>query len=289
MGGRNAQSGPQNVASTPQTVGGTFDPQPTEEPPLPDITPTAIVPSSTPTPAILQAAVLITPLSISTLAPTGNAFPTPKSSFNSGEPIHTLTWAPTGDKLLYATSAGNLYWTDSDGSNPTVLHQYEPDTIWSLLDDQQPLSNTLILRHAGAIQDTGRGPGHLDVVHFTPGQPPTIDEVGDTDLPFQIHWWASDRASGTVIGDYIGGEQLVTVDANGHLVNQRNIPYMYSGAVQPGGTWLAYATSQQATSTAFVGSSPQTIYLLNLNTGQRLQLTPPGMGWHVFSWSPDGN
>ena len=75
----------------------------------------------------------------------------------------------------------------------------------------------------------------------------------------------------------------------GRLVSSVNIPYMESGAIQPGGTWLAYATSQQTTETSFYDSTPQTIYLLNLSTGQRLQLTQPGMGWQVFNWSPDGN
>jgi hypothetical protein len=294
MGGSNAQSQPQNIADLPQNVKSRLDPQPTVEPPLPGLTPTASIARSTSTPAVLQAAVLVTPASISTLAPTGNAFPPPKSSFNSREAIDSMALAPTGDKLLYVTNSyvtnsANLYWANLDGSNPTLLHQYESDAVWSMLEDQQPMSNTLILRHGGPVQGEGRGPGHLDVVHFTPGQPPTLDEVDDAGFVFQIRWWRPDRASSIVIGAYVGGDQLVTLDANGHLVERRNIPYMYAGAVQPGGIWLAYATGQQASSTAFVGSSPQTIYLLNLNTGRRLQLTLPGMGWRVFSWSPDGN
>lgn len=265
--------------------------------PLPTATeiPTApILATATKTPSastsvLLQPAVFITPTSISTLVLPNTGLPSPNSSFNSGEPIHSLAWAPTGDKFLYVTKTGNLYWANLDGSSATLLQQYEPDTTWRMLEDQQPMSNTLILEHAGPIQGTERGPGHLDVVHFGTGQTPTLNSVYDTGSVFQIRWWRSDRASGIVIGPTRGGEQLVTLDANGHLVEQRNIPYMYAGAVQPGGTWLAYATGQEGMPGDFVGSSPQTIYLLNLKTGQRLQVTAPGMGWHVFNWSPDGH
>jgi WD40 repeat protein len=255
-------------------------------------TPSRPVPPNTPTPVNLQPATMITPTLVSSLEMTNNALPLPKSSFDSVEAIHSLTWAPTGDKFLYVTNSGNLYWANLDGSSATLLHQYEPDTIWLMLEDQQPMSNTLILGHTGPIQGIGRGPGHLDVVHFATGQAPTLDEVDDAGFVFQIRWWRADRASGIVRGAYVGGDQLVTLDANGHLVEQRNVPYMVAGAVQPGGNWLAYVTDQEI-NVPFIGSSPQTVYLLNLTTGQRKQITAAGQGnsapYGVHSWSPDGN
>jgi Tol biopolymer transport system component len=77
----------------------------------------------------------------------------------------------------------------------------------------------------------------------------------------------------------------VTVDANGQLVEARNIPYMASGAVQPGGNWLAYSTEYLRGS---YGPDPGIIYLLNLQNGQRWQVTEEGQGYGVYSWSPDG-
>jgi len=146
------------------------------------------------------------------------------------------------------------------------------------------MSNTLILTHIGATRSTG----HLDVIHFTAGQNPILTEVEDAGALFYINWWAPDRASGIKMGDYIGGEQLVTVDANGHTVESRNIPYMQSAAVRPGGQWVAYVTSQQITNDALKESNPETAYLLNLTTGQRLQLSPSGKAYQIYSWSPNG-
>jgi len=59
---------------------------------------------------------------------------------------------------------------------------------------------------------------------------------------------------------------------------------MIQSAVQPGGEWLSYETSQQSTDVSFSGSSPETAYLLNLFTGERLHPLQGGGG----SWSPDG-
>jgi Tol biopolymer transport system component len=58
---------------------------------------------------------------------------------------------------------------------------------------------------------------------------------------------------------------------------------MFSGVVQPGGEWLAYAagTSQ--------GSTPGTVYLLNLRNNKHLKLSvPSGEAETVLNWSPDG-
>jgi Tol biopolymer transport system component len=62
---------------------------------------------------------------------------------------------------------------------------------------------------------------------------------------------------------------------------------MINGDVQPGGEWLAYTTTYQVTNPVD-GTTPNTGYLMNLNTGQRLQVTEPGAGG-VGNWSPDGN
>jgi len=116
--------------------------------------------------------------------------------------------------------------------------------------------------------------------------------VNEADTVFQIHWWSPDRASGIVSSAYAGDNKLVTLDANGHVIEERNIPYIASGAVRPGGEWLAYATDQQTTDTSLYGSDPETVYLLNLTTGERKQITDPGQGYSVLgiqSWSPDGN
>jgi WD40-like Beta Propeller Repeat len=242
-------------------------------------TPTESIPSTTPTHVTLQAATLVTPTTTSDLALDANTSLVEKNAINGSEALHSLTFAPTGDKLIYATISGNLYWSNLDGTNATLVHSYDPGANYRSLDDQMPKGNTLFV------------PGYA--MQFTAGQAPIITDAPATLGVYQIRWWSATRASGMAGGSsrggYVGGDQLVTLDTNGGLVSSLNIPYMGSGAVQPGGTWLAYATSQQATDTPFEGSAPQTIYMLNLSTGQRLQLTQPGMGWEVFSWSPDGN
>ena len=284
----------QDVAEVPQgqTQGLLPQAEPTEEPPMPEITPTLVVRTGTPTPANLQPAVLVThTMSMASIAP--GALQPAQTTLNRIEAIHSMAWAPTGDKFLYVTNSGKLYWSKTDGTNATLLHQYEPDMTFLMLEDQQPRSNTLLLRHAGPDQGMVRGPGHMDVVRFSPGQSPTIEEVHETEPVFRIRWWSSDRASGIASSEYIGGEKLVTLDANGHKVEERNIPYMVAGAVSPGGQWLAYATGQQSTDVPLYGSDPETVYLLNLATGERKQITASGQGiagpLTVHSWSPDGN
>jgi hypothetical protein len=289
------------VPTLPPTTPGVPTPVPTTEPLLGTATPartslpvpSPTVPVATPTLVPLQPPQLITPTLVITMTLDLN----PDTSLhliraiNSGEPVVSVAWAPTGDKLLYVTNSGKLYWCNLDGSNPTLLTTYQPDMTTFLLADQGPMTNTLLLRHVGAPQGLTRAPGHLDVVRFTPGQPPTLDEVPDAGAPFAIHWWSPNRASGIVYSQGDRSNKLVTVDANGHLVEERIIPYIGVGAVRPGGEWLAYDTSAQSTSEPFHGSDPQTAYLLNLTTGQRLQIGPTGTGGisYVSPWSPDGN
>ncbi len=261
-----------NVAQVPLPPG-------TQEPTIiPEVTPSRPVPSNTPLPASLGAATIVTPTT-STLLVNANLNLGEKISVDRPEPVHSLAFAPTGDKLVYMTISGNLYWSDIDGSNATLIDTYDPAANYSILDDQMPKGNTLFV------------PGYA--MQFTPGQAPQITAAPATLGLSQIRWWSAIRASGVTGGPlrdgYVGGEQLVTLEASGGVVSTLNVPYMETGAVKPGGQWLAYATSQQTTDTPFVGSTPQTIYLLNLLTGDRLQLTQPGMGWEVFSWSPDAN
>ncbi|MBF6612522.1 MAG: PD40 domain-containing protein [Chloroflexi bacterium] len=294
---RQATTPPADVANVPQQQGKAQAPavpvvpapQGTRQIPLPIITPSRTPLPSTPTPAPLQAAAIVTSSLVTsvTMGLTANA--PVQSAINSSVPIHSITWAPTSDKLIYVTDAGGLYWANLDGTNATLLHTYDQDAIWNLLADQQPKSNTLFVPHIDKSIQTPSSSGHLDVVRFSVGQAPTIEEVLDTGPVLNIHWWSATRASGIVRGDYIGGDKLVTLDANGHIVETRNVPYMRAGAVQPGGRWLAYVTDQQTTDTVFHGSSPETVYLLDLATGQRLQITTPGAGVDVHSWSPDGN
>lgn len=282
------KSEPQTLAQGPIPA-----PEDTQEPTSPlvpatstDLPPTpTVVPS--PTVLALQSAVLVTH-TLSTALVISDVVGVAQPIVDSPEGIDSMAWAPTGDKMLYVTKSGGLYWVNSDGTDATLLHQYEPDT-WRLLRDQQPMSNTLLLTHNGPAEGMSRGPGHMDVVHFSPGNPPTLEEVPEAGTVFQMRWWSPDRASGIVVRTDVGGEKFVTLDANGHVVEERNIPYIWSGAVRPGGEWLAYATSQQTTDTPLYGSDPETVYLLNLTTGERKQITASGRGTDVFSWSPDGN
>jgi Tol biopolymer transport system component len=152
---------------------------------------------------------------------------------------------------------------------------------------QGPMTNTLLVRHVGPPQGMIRAPGHIDVLRFAPGQAPTLEEVSDAGPLYGIHWWSPDRATGALYSGYRGGEKVVTVDANGHIVEEHSIPYLQSSAVQPGGEWLAYGTEAGSPNLPFYGSDPTTAYLLNLITGRRLQISSTGKG-HVWSWSPDG-
>lgn len=245
-------------------------PQPSGQPPspIPFATMTWPVLPDTPTPAVLQPAVVLTPRSIATITAGLAITLTDWQAVTMPEPLVALTWAPTGDKIVYVTSSGKLYWSNLDGTSATFLYDFGETFYGSL--DQMPLADILFV------------PGHR--LQFPSGQPPVFYDAPATSLP-QLRWWRADRASGVAVGTYGGGEKLVTVDANGQLVEERNIPYMASGAVQPGGNWLAYATESLR---AYYGPNPGTIYLLNLQNGQRLQLTEEGQGYDVHSWSPDG-
>lgn len=267
----------QNAVAVPpavSTVQPTVPPSPTRQVPPP--TPTVKI---WPTPFPIQG-VTYSPMNISSEVGVGQ-----KSTVNSTQPISQFIWAPTGDKILYLTKSGDLYWSNPDGSSATFLLHYDEMT-YDQLGEQMPMSDTLLIRHLGGLQADGeRAPSHLDVVKFTPGQPPTLQQGPDLPhAPIQLRWWSSTRASGFAHTGYDGGDLLVTVDQDGHLVDEVNVPYMISGAVRPGGAWLAYSTTYQVTD-PIDGTTPQTTYLLNLSTGQRIQVGIGGVG----SWSPDGN
>lgn len=265
----------------------------TIELPLPGLTPTKPIPTITPTPAILQAAVMMTPSIVSTIEPGLNVDLHVEKGINSTEPIVSMMWTPDGDGLLYVTTSGKLYWSDLEGSSPTLLHTYEQESALHLLADQVPLGNTMYLVHLGKAEQDKRLPSHVDKLTFTPGQPPRLAESSELPVMWNIHWWKPDRASAVLGIHYLenafyeGGERLVTVDAQGHVVEEQNIPYMQWSAMRPGGEWLAYTTSQQFTSTPLYNSEPTTGYLMNLISGERLQLTP-SEGGGVGGWSPDG-
>lgn len=278
-----------NVAGVPQQPASLPSPQPTDQPPLPIVTPTFLVPTVTPAPAVLQPAVVIRPNVVSQVKPGLDISLTVKSAINSTEPMYSMTWAPTGDKILYVTASGKLYVANLDGGDATLLTSYDRDALWGLLDDQMPKGNTLFVRRSSSAQGQQRGPGGLDLLRFAHGQRPVREEVQSAEAVFNIHWWKPDRVSGTRVGESVGGDKLITLSSNGRLVEERNVPYMQSGVVRPGGDWLAYVTSQQTTDTPFYGSDPETAYLLNLSTGQRLQISPSGKARNVHNWSPDGS
>jgi hypothetical protein len=263
--------------------------------PLPGITPTVPEPTITPTPAILQPAVFISPSRITTVTQDLSVRVEIQNTIDSEEPWADMAWGPTGEKLLYVTASGKLYYSNLDGSDALLLHTYSD--YYPRFDEQLPLGNVLFVNHVGHEVDGKRLPSHVDVIKFAPGQPPTVEEDHEVPYLWSVHWywWRPDRAS-AVLGlhywdnaYYWGGDRLVTLDTNGHIVEERNIPYMVSSAVSPGGEWLAYATDQQSTSVPMQNAEAATTYLLNMRTGQRLQLTPPGEGRWVGAWSPDGN
>jgi hypothetical protein len=272
---------PLDAANVPQQYADAPMPEPTGEP-SPIETPT--IPANTPTPTVVPmgTAVRVNPDSISQIVLGLTTGLTEKSNVNANEPIGSLMWAPTGDKLLYVTNSGDLYWSALDGSNATFLHHYK---YFAGSFDQRPMGNTILLTH----REEQPTEGHMDVIHFASGLPPTLDEVNSVGPIFQIHWWASDRASGITHESYVGGDKLVTLDSNGTLVQQRYIPYMQSGAVQPGGARLAYITRESVTDVQFLDADPETAYILDLNTNQRIQISEPGKAWDIHSWSPDGN
>lgn len=284
------RSGPQSLAEVPQGVAqqGLPNAVGTEEPPVPEITPTIAMPTSTPTPKIWSLPIEIPGITIAAMDQDSQNILAQKSAVNLAFPITQLIWAPIGDKVLYVTQAGDLYWSDPNGGNDTLLHQYGES--YDQLEDQMPMTNTLLIRHLGApLPLGGRGPSHLDAIKFTPGQAPIVQQGPDLPHPpHKLHWWSTDRASGIAHTDYEAGDLLVTVDGNGNLVSEVNVPHMLNGVVRPGGGWLAYATNGQTTVNVD-STDPQTIYLLNLNTGERKRVTAPGKGGAVISWSPDGN
>jgi len=271
---------------------------PRAAPTLPAAVPTAssgvpppafIAATPTPPPAALQPATMITPSLVSTMSLVTDLALGAPTSLPSSEPIHSWTFAPTGDKLVYITRSGSLYWSNLDGSQPTLITQY-PE-LYDQLEEQQPQGNTLILQHLGPWnpQLQSRPLTHMDSIQFTLDQPPTLIEGGPTaEAPHHLHWWSPTRVSGIAHAGYLGGDDLITLDALGSLVERRNIPFMLSGAVQPGGAWLAYSTDRRHANLSVPYSAPQTVYLYNLQTGQRLQITPAGQGSYVGSWSPDG-
>lgn len=273
-------SKPQKIAEVPQVGGVLPGPQSTVEFPTPGLTPTRPIPTTTPGPAVMQPATVVVPLSVTeVLSDVVDLNTSVSTTSNSTEPIHAISWSPLGDKLLYVTSSGALYSANENGTDATLLRIFDSNLIWFMLDPQQPMTNSLIL------------PGY--VARFVLGQQPVLQEAPATSSLTQIRWWSSNRATGItggpLVGGYVGGEKLITVDADGLLIEERNIPYILSGSIKPGGTWLAYATDQQSTSTPFEGSLPETVYLLNLTTGQRLRVTDGGAGYGVGNWSPNGN
>jgi WD40 repeat protein len=263
--------------------------------PTPGITPTRPEPTITPTPAVLEPARLVTASIVSTVTEGLDLRLSVQSVISSTEPVISLVWSPYGDGFVYATILGNVFWTDLTGANRTLLYTYSDEYFdWSMFEHQRPTGSTMYIVHQGEPTLEGRLPGHMDMVRFAPGQIPTFEHMTSLPLLWGVEWWRPDRASGVLLasymGDgYVGGDRIVTLDGDGRIVDDRNIPYMLRGVVQPpNGEWLAYGTNQQATLTSFEGSEPSTAYLLNLRTGERLQISPAGNGG-VSSWSPDGN
>lgn len=265
-----------NPPAVPEAVG-TLEPTI-----LPEWSPSAVPPTSTPTAATLQPAVLVTPASITQTTLDPSLLQPGISTADSAEAITNWAWAPTGDKLVYLTASGRLYWSNLDGSDATLIHTYSPS--FNLLDEQRPLTNTLFISHKG----NSPSEDHLDLLHFSLGQPPTLQQASQPGVLFDLNWWAPDRISGTRADTYFGGERLYTLDSNGQLVEQQDVPYMLYGVVRPAGGLLAYVSSSAVKSTPVPGFEPATAYVLNLSTGSRIQITEAGKASHVHNWSPDG-
>lgn len=286
--GDNRNQSPLTIANVPtqrQNLAGPPGPEPTYQPTIETLPTVVVIP--TPTVFVWPSPVPITNTTVSSMASNSDVGLSQLTTIDRTEAISQLIWAPTGDKLLYLTMSGDLYWSNTDGTNSTLLHHY--DEVRLQLEEQNPMTNTLLILDLGQpLPDGSRAPSHLDVINFTPGQPPTLQEGPDLPHPFvHLRWWSPTRASGIAHTGEDGGDLLVTVDQNGNLISELNVPYMIQGAVQPGGTWLAYSTTIQVDN-PIDGTTPNTGYLLNLNTGQRLQVTQPG-GGGVGNWSPDGN
>ena len=260
-------------------------PQGTEYPPRPPppLSPTATEqpPEPIPTPYPLQPAIPISHTisaaatgwqpELKLIAQIGRAELAERMKLTGYDPIWDISWAPTGDKLLLLTQSGKLFWSNLDGAQVGLINDYGGQLYERL--GQQPFGNTLLV------------PGYA--IHFTEGQAPVVKEAPDAWLP-QLHWWSSKYASGIANNGCEVCQALDTLDADGIRRTRRNVPYMASGAVQPGGEWLAYTTTGPPFSDPFIGSDKGTVYLLNLNTGERLQVTEPEKGNSVESWSPNG-
>lgn len=262
--------------------------------PTPGLTPSRPVPTITPTAAYLERALVVTPSTVSTVTLGLDVDVAVQGVISTGEAVESVAWSPHGDGLIYMTMSGKLYWVDIAGTNHTLLYTYEDAVVgFDILGDQMPLNDVLYLVHLGKQAPERRLPGHMDMLRFLPGQPPIFEEKKDLPVLWSLRWWGPDRASGVLLSSYaypdgyVGGDRLVTLDAEGSTVEDRNIPYIQGGEIQPGGEWLAYGTSQQATDVPFSSSEPSTGYLLNLHTGERIQVSPTRMG-SAGRWSPDG-
>lgn len=297
-----------DLAAVPRAIATSLPPGelPTSQPSVVAATPGAgltVTPgfsTEVPTPFMLPAPTVVGASQVSRIVPGLSLSFTLKNTLNGMGPVDDLAWAPTGDKLLQVNSSGELYALNADGSNAQYLTTYPSGTTRDLLRDQLPKNNTLIIDHAGQPQGTSgdRDAGYFDVIQFTPGNKPTLKQEREPKIHkpskqgagqvSQVTWWGPDRASGRVKSEYEGGDKLVTLDAKGRLVDEKQIPYMFSAVVQPGGEWLAYAASGKETprGTTSVGN----VYLLDLKQNRHLQLAvPSGSAQTVLNWSTDGN
>jgi hypothetical protein len=184
---------------------------------------------------------------------------------------------------------------ERDGSNPTLLHQYDDSFDYDIFGRQTTTGDTLYFQHLGADTPSGRLPSHMDIARFSSDGSATVTEAPY--LPstlWDVSWWRADRAVAVFWGDtpnahYLGGERLVTLDDQGSVLSEQHVPYLGQASVQPGGEWLAYNTGQHSEDESPTGAHPSTSYLLNLASGRRLQVSESGWGHSVGNWSPDGN
>ena len=249
------------------------------------LTPATALTEATPAPTLipLLAATPVTAGKVYTIATTTGPDLPVGQPINLIQPLRLLTWAPSGDKFLYVTNSGEVFWSDLDGSNAARVDKAAH--FIATIEDQMPLSNTLIMRQR---HPEDRNRDHIDVVRFASDQLPTVEEVFDAPAAQDLHWWSPTRISGLLTRTYSGGDFLIIMDDHARVIEERNVPYMGTGVVQPGGEWLAYATRAEVPAAAHAESAPQTVYLLNLRTGERRQITAPGQGIAVHHWSPDG-
>jgi hypothetical protein len=291
VGDATAQTVSQEIA-VPEAAP-TYPPVPlpvgTSTPGPPPITPTVPEPTITPTHVRLEPAVLVTPNAIQTLSPGLQVSLHVEVAVKSDEPIESAIWSPDGLSIIYQTMGGKLYWAHRDNSNPVYIRDDGRPVLRFLANYLSLQSERLLLGHSFE----GDTPSYSELLRFEPGKPPTVERVPDAYFLDGIHWWRHDRASGVMLpaymdenSRYVGGEKLITVDGKGSIVEERNVPYMHSGQVRPGGEWLAYNTDQHSTLTPLLGSTPSTGYLLNLVDGRRFQFATLESG--LGTWSPDG-